>query len=331
MFGVSHVLRRQPALLTHFRLNRPIHTIKAPEKIASVVDTTFRDGIQKLPFVIPVLRKIEVIELLLKAGLSTVEVGSFVKGLPNVDNPEELYHALQTPSATMDILVPNEKGYIRAEKCYVPMKPMRISLFTAASDTFAEKNSGLSFERSMTQFASIIPRAKGKGIKVRAFLSCAFGCPFEGDKPLGRSPLLTRRLLDLGCDEVVPSDTTGVGTAGKVHDYAKELLGISSNEASVFKRIALHLHGDDLERVGAGLQWGIVRYDASLGKVGGCPATTKAQHNINMISLLSYLHLKGYQTGIDMDRVRSAQELFLSILKDCQQQTPDRQPSGYVL
>lgn len=168
-------------------------------------------------------------------------------------------------------------------------------------------------------------------MKVQAFLFCAFGCPFEGDKPLGQSPLLMRRLLDLGCDEVVPSDTKGVGAARKVHDYAKELLGISSNDASVFKRIALHLHGDDLNRVGTGLHWGIVRYDASLGKVGGCPATTKAKNNINMINLLSYLHLKGYETGIDIDRVRSAQELFLAILKNCKQQIPDRQPSECAL
>lgn len=201
------------------------------------------------------------------------------------------------------------------------MRPMRISLFTAASDTFAEKNSGLSFNRSMEQFASIIPRAKVKGMKVRAFLSCAFGCPFEGDRPLGQSPLLTRRLLDLGCDEVVPSDTIGVGTAAKVHDYAKELLRISFNDTDVFEKIALHLHGDDLERVGAGLRWGIVRYDASLGKVGGCPATTRAQHNVNTIDLLSYLHSKGYNTRIDMEKVRLAQECFLTILKDLSPQT----------
>lgn len=199
---------------------------------------------------------------------------------------------------------------------------MRISLFTAASDTFAVKNSGLPFEKSLERSTSIVPRAKMKGLAVRAYLSCAFGCPFEGDDPLERAPLMTRRLLDIGCDEVVPSDTTSVGTERKIHAFAiLGLLKASSNDLAVFKKIALHLHGDDLDRVGAGLLWGIARYDASLGRVGGCPATTQSKHNLNVMDLLNYLKKQGYVTGIDLEKVRQAERYSMKYcvkaLKDC--------------
>lgn len=318
MFQVLPILGLPHALFSRNVLCiRKVHTIPPKEEqVVKIVDTTFRDGIQKWSYVIPFNKKLAVIRLLAESGFYGVEIGSFVKGLPNVDRPEELYNALGPSPALLDVLVPNEKGFLRALESCSAKKPMRISLFTAASDTFAVKNSGLPFEKSLEQFTSIVPRAKMKGLAVRAYLSCAFGCPFEGDDPLERAPLMTRRLLDIGCDEVVPSDTTGVGTERKIHAFAIGLLKASSNDLAVFKKIALHLHGDDLDRVGAGLLWGIARYDASLGRVGGCPATTQSKHNLNVMDLLNYLKKQGYVTGIDLEKVRQAEALFNEILRE---------------
>jgi hydroxymethylglutaryl-CoA lyase len=189
-----------------------------------------------------------------------------------------------------------------------------IAVFTAASETFAQRNIRMSIEASLATFAIVIARAHAAGMKVRASVSTAFGCPFEGAVPAANVVRVSRALLDAGADSLSIADTIGVATPNQVIEVVSALL----NAGIGVERFGLHFHdtrGTALANIMAGLQLGVHEYDSSSGGLGGCPFAPGATGNVATEDVVYLLHGMGIATGIDIDRLRDASRFIDGVLK----------------
>jgi hydroxymethylglutaryl-CoA lyase len=232
-----------------------------------------------------------------------IEVTSFVspKAIPQLADAEAVMAGItRRPGTRYTVLVPNERGYDRA----VPTKPDGIVVFGAASETFSQRNINCSIAESIERFRPVVARAQQDGLAVRGTVSCALGCPYEGEIAVTAVRDVAQRLLDIGVDELSIADTIGVGTPELTSRVFGEVLRLA--DAS---RVNAHFH-DTYQRalvnVDACLTLGVRSLDASAAGLGGCPYAPGATGNVATEELLELLMARGYQTGVDLAQVRAA-------------------------
>jgi hydroxymethylglutaryl-CoA lyase len=267
---------------------------------AKIVEVGPRDGLQNEKVTIPTQVKIDYITALGDAGLRVIEAGAFVspKWVPQMADSAEVYANIpKDPGVDYPVLVPNEKGLDRAIDAGVKS----IAIFTAASETFNKRNINMSIDESFVNYAPVAARARAEGIRVRGYVSTAFGCPYEGDVAPEKVLEVVARLLDLGCYEVSVGDTIGVGTPMQVQGVIGILLQVVPAS-----RLAMHFHdtrGTALANTLAALEMGIATYDASSGGLGGCPYAPGASGNLATEDLVYMLDRMGIDTGVDLNRL----------------------------
>ncbi len=269
----------------------------------TVVEVGPRDGLQNEAARISTADKIAFVDRLSLGGLREIEVSAFVspKWIPQLNDAEDVFAGItRKPGVRYSALVPNVSGLERAIAAGVT----DIAIFLAASETFSQRNTNRSIDASFDVYREVAAMAMTAGLRVRGYLSTAFGCPFEGDVPVDRVVTLTQRLLDIGVFEVAVSDTIGVAHPGQVKAMLPRLL-----EAIPSNSIALHFHdtrGMALANVLAALEFGIATFDASAGGLGGCPYAPRATGNLATEDLVYMLNGLGIETGIDIDAVSDA-------------------------
>jgi isopropylmalate/homocitrate/citramalate synthase len=262
-----------------------------------------RDGLQNEAALVPAAEKIAFVDRLSRAGLPVIEVSAFVspKWVPQMADAAEVFAGItRRPGTRYSALVPNLKGLERA----IAVGVTDVAVFAAASETFSRRNINQSIDESFANYAHVTAAALAAGLRVRGYLSTAFGCPFEGAVPIDRVITLTQRLLDLGVFEVAVSDTIGVAHPGQVRGVLTML-----TQAIPVRQIALHFHdtrGTALANVLAALDFGIATFDASAGGLGGCPYAPGASGNLATEDLLFLLHGLGVDTGVNLDAVFEA-------------------------
>ncbi len=280
------------------------------EKV-NIVEVGPRDGLQNEKVVIPTAVKIDFITALGDAGLRVIEVGAFVspKWVPQMADSAEVFRDVpKDPGVAYPMLVPNMRGLERALEVGVKS----VSIFTAASDTFNQRNINMTVTDSIVQYAPVVARAISEGVRVRGYVSTAFGCPYEGDVEPERVLEVCARLLDLGCFEVSVGDTIGVGTPLQVQGVIGMLLQVIPPS-----KLAMHFHdtrGTALANTLAALEMGITTFDASAGGLGGCPFAPGASGNLATEDLVYMLDGMRIETGVDLNLLVEASRIIAPYL-----------------
>jgi isopropylmalate/homocitrate/citramalate synthase len=270
----------------------------------TIVEVGPRDGLQNEAARIAAADKVAFVERLAAAGLPVVEVTSFVRPdrVPQLADAREVCAALAPrPGTRYTALVPNLTGLREALAAGV----REVAIFAAASEGFSRRNTNRSIAESLAAFADVCGEARAAGVRVRGYLSTAFGCPFDGAVDPRRVGEIARQLLDLGVYEVAISDTIGIAHPGQVGPVVAAAVG----SGVAIDRIALHFHdtrGQALANVMASLPLGVRTFDASAGGLGGCPFAPGATGNLATEDLLYLLDGLGYQTGVSLPGVIEA-------------------------
>jgi hydroxymethylglutaryl-CoA lyase len=272
-------------------------------KHVKIVEVGPRDGLQNESTTVPVEIKVQLVEKLAAAGLSVIEVGAFVspRWVPQMATSAEVFTRVdKQPNVSYPMLVPNLKGLELALAAGVK----EIALFAAASETFSQKNTNCSIAESIERFNEVIDHAQAAGVKIRGYVSCVLGCPYEGEVSFDMVSMITQELFDKGCYEVSLGDTIGVGTAGQ----ARELIEVLVKHVPV-RQLAAHFHdtyGQALANIHAVMQCGITVIDSSVAGLGGCPYAKGATGNVATEDVVYMLNGMGIETGIDMDKLLEA-------------------------
>jgi isopropylmalate/homocitrate/citramalate synthase len=272
-------------------------------KSVKLVEVGPRDGLQNEPASLPTATKVELIDRLSKTGLKVIEAGSFVspKSVPQMaDTAEVLARIRWAPGVSYPVLVPNLKGFEAARAAGAK----EVAVFTAASESFVQKNIHSSIAESLERFGAIAAAAGAAGIRVRGYISCVLGCPYEGAVPVERVADIAARLLQMGCYEISLGDTIGVGTPVKT----QAMLAAVVDRAPVPK-LAVHFHdtyGQALANILAALEMGIAIIDSSVAGLGGCPYAPGASGNVASEDVLYMLDGMGVETGIDIKTLAEA-------------------------
>ncbi|MDQ6894315.1 MAG: hydroxymethylglutaryl-CoA lyase [Acidobacteriota bacterium] len=291
-----------------------------PERV-TVYEVGPRDGLQNEAETLSVDARVAFVDLLTDSGLKAIEVGSFVspKAIPQLADTEEVYRRIHRASGTRyPALVPNVRGLERAIESGV----REIAVFTAASESFNRHNINVGVDESIERFRPVVQRAAEEKIRVRGYVSTAFGCPYEGPISPEAVREVVHKLLDLAVDEISIGDTIGVATPADVYEVIETLYdsGVSRGV------LALHFHdtrGTALANVYAGLESGIETYDASAGGLGGCPYAPGAAGNLATEDLLYMLEGLDIETGVALTGVVAASRALAGALK--------RRPPGRYL
>jgi len=263
-----------------------------------IVEVGPRDGLQNEQSLVPTAVKIELIERLAACGLPVVEATSFVspKWVPQLADAAEVLAGLRRREAVAyPVLVPNLQGLQRAIEARVE----EIAVFTAASDAFTRKNINASVEESLQRLQPVIEQARTQGMRVRAYVSTALGCPYQGEVAVSEVVRVARRLVDDGCYEISLGDTIGVGTPAK----ARAMLRACAAEIPM-AQLALHFHdtrGQALANIYACLEEGARIVDASVAGLGGCPYAAGASGNVATEDLVYLLDGLGFDSGVDLE------------------------------
>ncbi len=268
-----------------------------PQRV-EVVEVAARDGLQSDPTILAPGEKVELITRAVQAGLRRIEAVSFVnpKRVPQMAGAEEVMSALPTDAGASYIgLVLNERGFDRALRAGVD----EINVVVVATDTFAERNQGADTDGLIAAWASISDRARDAGIATSVTVSAAFGCPYEGEVPVGRVAEVVARVCEHAPDEVALADSIGAAVPTDVHqriEAVREVLGGA--------RLRCHFHNTrntGLANAAAAVDAGVRVLDASLGGIGGCPFAPNATGNIPTEDLVYMLERMGFDTGVDLD------------------------------
>jgi hydroxymethylglutaryl-CoA lyase len=268
-----------------------------------VVEVGPRDGLQNEAVLAPTADKVRFVEMLTDAGFTDIEVSSFVspQRVPQLADAAEVFACLpERPGVRYSALVPNAKGLERALAAGV----RAIALFTAASETFNQRNIGRTVAESLAGFRALLPTARAKGLWVRAYISTAFVCPYEGEIAPAKVVGVVGELAAMGVDEVSIGDTIGYATPDDVARLTEALRPVLPLE-----RTAYHFHdtrGAALANVLMALQYGIANFDSAAGGIGGCPFAPGAAGNLATEDLLSLLHGMGIETGVELAKVAAA-------------------------
>jgi isopropylmalate/homocitrate/citramalate synthase len=273
-----------------------------PETVL-LVEVGPRDGLQNEPKTIPTEIKLNLIAQLADAGLTTIEATSFVspKWVPQMADHRELMQALNLDSGiNYPVLVPNLQGYHAAKKSGAKI----IAVFTAASNTFSQKNTNCTIDEGLTRIQKIMALAKEDGIKVRGYVSCVLGCPYEGETDPAVVAPIAERLHQMGCYQVSLGDTIGVGTPKKTQRLIQAVI-----ESMPLADLAMHFHdtyGQALANIYASLSLGVSCFDASVGGLGGCPYAPGASGNVATEDILYMLNGMNIKTGINLKKLMAA-------------------------
>ncbi|RPH67510.1 MAG: hydroxymethylglutaryl-CoA lyase, partial [Burkholderiales bacterium] len=265
-----------------------------------IVEVGPRDGLQNEPGEVPTAVKVELIERLADAGLPAVEATAFVspKWVPQMADAAEVMARLpRPPGATISVLTPNMKGFEAA----LAAGADEVVIFAAASEAFSMRNINCSIAESIERFRPVAEAAKANRLRLRAAVSVAFGCPYQGEVPVESVVDVSVRLRDLGCDEIGIADTIGVGNAAQV----ARVLDAVMREVPT-DRLSGHFHdtyGQAIANVVAGLRCGLYRFDSSIAGLGGCPYAKGATGNVATEDVVYLMHGLGIDTGLDLDRL----------------------------
>lgn len=268
-----------------------------------IVDVGPRDGLQNEKEIVPAAVKIELIERLADAGLRAVEATSFVsaKWVPQMADASEVLKGIKRkPGVSYPVLTPNLKGFDAA----VEAGAQEVAVFAAASEAFSEKNINCSIAESIKRFEPVVAAAQAMEIRIRGYVSCVVGCPYEGEVAPKKVAEVAKALRDLGCYEVSLGDTIGVGTPGSV----KRMLDVVGRDVPL-KQLAGHFHdtyGMAVANIYAALQFGINTFDSSVAGLGGCPYAKGASGNVATEDVVYLLNGLGIETGIDLDALVDA-------------------------
>jgi hydroxymethylglutaryl-CoA lyase len=273
-----------------------------------------RDGLQNEAQLVSTEGKLRLLRLLADAGLPRIEATSFVspRWIPGLADAGNVVRQLPSaPGVAYVVLVPNAKGLERLAEALQAAGPGRpqvdAAVFLSASETHNKKNINKTIDETFAAFGEVIPPALAQGLRVRGYVSTAWGCPYEGAVAPEQVDAIARRLLAMGCYQVSLGDTVGVGNPAQTRALLDRLLGHARPE-----QLALHMHdtrGTALANVLVGLQAGLTTFDASVGGLGGCPYAPGASGNLATEDLVYMLHGMGYETGVDWPLLIAAGEL----------------------
>ena len=286
-----------------------------PTKV-KLVDVGPRDGLQNEKSPVPAAVKIELVQRLQDAGLTEIEVTSFVspKWVPQMaDNAEVMAGIRRKPGVRYSVLTPNMQGLEAALSPPRELWPDEIVVFGAASEAFSQRNINCSIAESMERFRPVVAAARANNIHVRGSISCAVGCPYEGEIAPQRVEMVARLMKDIGVQHVGVADTIGVGTPLKVQRAMEAAL-----KAYDINDVSGHFHdtyGQALANTLACLQMGIWQFDASSAGLGGCPYAKGATGNVATEDVVYLLHGMGIETGIDLDKLIDAGKFISDFLQ----------------
>lgn len=281
-----------------------------PQRV-KMVEVGPRDGLQNEALIVPTAVKIELIDRLTEAGLSVIEAGSFVspKWVPQMaDTAQVLAGIRRRPGVSYPVLVPNLRGLQAALAAGVE----EIAVFSAATETFSRKNTNCSIAEGLARFAQVSNAALRQGMRVRGYVSCVLGCPYEGEVQPEQAAQVAAELYAMGCYEISLGDTIGVGTPGKV----QALVEAAAQRIPV-EKLAVHFHdtyGQALANCYAALQWGIAVIDSSVAGLGGCPYARGATGNVASEDVLYMLNGLGIETGVDLEKLVAAGKFISDFL-----------------
>ncbi len=273
-----------------------------PSKV-KLVEVGPRDGLQNEKETIPVEVKVALVDRLSAAGFANIEASSFVSPtwVPQMATSTEVMQRIaRRPATVYSALVPNMKGFEAA----LAARADEVVIFGAASEAFSQKNINCSIAESIERFRNVAQAAKANGLRLRGSISCALGCPYQGEVAPDAVADVVLRLRELGCDEIDIADTIGVGTAGKVTQVFERVA-----REFPLERLAGHFHdtyGQALVNIYAALEVGVAIFHSSVAGLGGCPYAKGATGNVSTEDVLYLLHGLGIHTGVDLDAVVDA-------------------------
>jgi len=281
-----------------------------------IVDVGPRDGLQNEKQPVPTAVKVELVQRLQDAGLTEIEVTSFVspKWVPQMgDNAQVMAAITRKPGVRYSVLTPNLKGFEAAIAAPRAQWPDEIVVFGAASEAFSQKNINCSIAESIERFAPVVDAARAAGIFVRGAMSCAVGCPYEGEVPPERVAMLAGLMKGIGVQHVGVADTIGVGTPLKVQRALEATLRHYALDA-----VSGHFHdtyGQALANTLISLQMGVWQFDTSVAGLGGCPYAKGATGNVATEDVVYLLQGMGIDTGIDLDKLIDAGQFISTFLQ----------------
>jgi len=274
------------------------------DKLVTIYEVGPRDGLQNEAGIVPAKHKIALIDLLSDTGLRYIEATSFVspKWVPQMADALDVMAGItRKKGVTYSALTPNMKGLEAALGAGVD----EVAIFGSASESFSQKNINCSISQSLERFAPVAKVALAAGVSLRGYVSCVIACPYEGAIAPVQARKVTEALLDLGCYQVSLGDTIGKGspetTALLLDDFLK---------TTPADKLAGHFHDTDgtaLANVTTALDYGLCCFDSAIGGLGGCPYAPGAKGNLSTIPLVEMLHDSGWNTGLDMEKLRMAQ------------------------
>ncbi|MGM4905729.1 hydroxymethylglutaryl-CoA lyase [Tardiphaga sp. 866_E4_N2_1] len=275
-----------------------------------IVEVGPRDGLQNEKMPVSVEDRIAFVKALVGAGLHTVEVGSFVspKAIPKMMGSDQVFLGVRDLPGEFHVLVPNEKGYEGAKAVGAKV----IAVFASASEGFSRANINCSVAESIERFKPVIERAKADGIRVRGYVSCVLGCPYDGDVVPQAVVDVSKTLFDLGCYEVSLGDTIGVGTPSKARQMLRAVAG-----SVPMPKLAMHFHdtyGQALANLYAGMEEGCRVVDSAAGGLGGCPYAPGATGNVGTEDVVYMLEGMGIATGVDMNKLLAATNTISALI-----------------
>ena len=267
-----------------------------PSKVR-IVEVGPRDGLQNEPRIVPTAIKVELINRLAACGLTTIEAAAFVspKWVPQMaDSAEVMRSLVRRAGVAYPVLVPNLKGLDAA----LAAGATEVAVFGAASEAFSRKNINCDIAESLARFRPVVAAARQAGVKVRGYVSCALGCPYQGEVAPGAVAEVAGALLEMGCYEISLGDTIGVGTPGQTRTVIDAVA-----RRVPLPRLAGHFHDTDgmaIANLHAALEMGVAVFDASVAGLGGCPYAAGASGNVATEDVAYLLNGLGIETGIDL-------------------------------
>lgn len=279
-----------------------------------IVEVGPRDGLQNEKTILSTDDKFEFISLLTQTGLQSIEVTSFVKApaIPQMIDAVELFtmvkNRLSNTNINFPCLVPNMKGYETARSLGVG----EVALFSATSDSFTKKNVNATVDETFVKMKEVAALALKDKIRMRGYISTAFGCPYEGKMDVKKLLQVTQKFFDLGVYEVSVGDTIGVATPNQVREYIREL-----KKNFPVEKLAMHFHdtrGMALTNIHVSVEEGITTFDSSAGGLGGCPYAKGATGNVATEDVWYLLQSLGLETGIDIAKLAVASKFILEKL-----------------
>ena len=277
-----------------------------------IVEVGPRDGLQNEKVIIDTDVKVKLVDKLSETGLSVIETTSFVspKWIPQFKDSTEVMKQIQRHAGvSYPVLVPNLIGFAKA----VEVGAEEVAIFGAASEAFTKKNINCTIDESLQRFEAVCEAAVKANMRVRGYVSCVVGCPYEGDVDPSMVAHVSKKLVDMGCYEISLGDTIGVGTPEKV----RAMLTCVAQDIP-YHRLAIHCHdtyGRALDNIAEAVDMGVRVVDSSVAGLGGCPYAKGASGNVATEKVVDMLHARGMATGVDVDRLRKIAKWIFGYVK----------------